>query len=530
MKQLMFLTFVAFLFITHLPSAYGQRLKFTFSYGQQTFFNNYITVKYYALIDGEAQVLTNQNEPSIDAKGSKAITLVLSLTNFELDEQLKNEEDHLSIILPPEAINIPEGLEKTSQAGLYLNQRNRKIEVRYRVQKNSEGFIDLPLGIHDNLKADNPFVPVKSIRRKFNIFNFNPSQAYASAHSGASLDRLIQEKDLDQLRQFLKDQPKHEKVSEVKAVIRKIEEEDWRAVSQTNTPIAYQSYIDRFPNGKYKRPARKKIKELEAALVAAEEELPQKWSKEKAYWKRVKEKDQPDLYISYLSRFEDGQYTEEALQALNRLLDIKPGITKLDDGKTYLISLENTKNPRLNTGALSTAELKKLTDNVTIDSSQLASNNQLKVTTSLLTSFTIPIIDDYGKTVEINLENILQATLEKIGEDHYKLFIKDGFPPYGIEFIAKGSSFPSARLGKIIGNEFQLTRETFKKYNLNGTYKIKVWDAKRLNFVSFDEFIEIDNSKFIPPYLWVIIIFGIVFIVWRIIMVRLRNPKTVFDS
>lgn len=94
-----------------------------------------------------------------------------------------------------------------------------------------------------------------------------------------------------------------------------VERNLWAKAAQEDSAAAYQSYLDRFPQGAYSAAASSRLTTIKAA------------SSDRDAWAEAAARHDRSAYETYLSRFPDGQYRDAARQ---RLAELTPTSTQAD--------------------------------------------------------------------------------------------------------------------------------------------------------------------------------------------------------
>jgi len=91
-----------------------------------------------------------------------------------------------------------------------------------------------------------------------------------------------------------------------------MESPTWSAAQRANTPIAYQDYLRRFPNGEHVSAARERIEQLQQESERLQRETAALWDlfPEWAQWGKVVREDSNDGYEAFLRKFPQGRYAE----------------------------------------------------------------------------------------------------------------------------------------------------------------------------------------------------------------------------
>ena len=104
------------------------------------------------------------------------------------------------------------------------------------------------------------------------------------------------------------------------AAVPAAEESRWRVASSLNNASAYQNYLAEYPNGRYAPIARDALESLRAAAGADPAlTLADPAQQEESLWSAVRKIDKPLAYESFLRKYPNGRYASAARSSLARL-------------------------------------------------------------------------------------------------------------------------------------------------------------------------------------------------------------------
>lgn len=168
----------------------------------------------------------------------------------------------------------------------------------------------------------------REVQRALQILDFNPrgiDGIFGRGTRGALRDwqtsrfyeptGYLNEEQLRDLRRAAADRSRE---LEAEAERRRIEQERadrayWRRNARDGGEAELRTYLERFPDGLYSDEARERLNEIEAERRAAAA------ADERRAWTRVQERDSPDAYREFLNRYPDGSFAVEARQRLAEL-------------------------------------------------------------------------------------------------------------------------------------------------------------------------------------------------------------------
>lgn len=120
-------------------------------------------------------------------------------------------------------------------------------------------------------------------------------------------NQSIKSKSRYALQSYLKKYPDGKYVTEVNSELKKInniqEQKEWDKAKSLNTIVSIQIFIDKYPNSRHIGSAKMKIKEL------LNREAQQEWNK-------IKESDDSNVFLKYNSRFPNSPFVKQSLQII----------------------------------------------------------------------------------------------------------------------------------------------------------------------------------------------------------------------
>lgn len=363
-------------------------------------------------------------------------------------------------------------------------------------------------------------------------------------------------KDLNCLRDYLANCSTGKHAQQVRRWIADIEA--WENAQQQNNLIAFQTYLDKFPQGQFETEARNSINNLE---------------QEEALWQKAKTNNKISDFEAYLAAYPYGKYANESRAAIKKLqpgTGIKPKpkppavppadqvawtalkesfdvnalrkfvsdfpesnyrkyaesrisrITKniayspVEKGpETFLITLINVFAPQIDSIVLP--------EGVRINASQLKNNYSFEIT--YLDKEEHPIyIFDPQKNPEIStlmiphLSELLQGQLN-FSEDSLFFTFKHGEPPYQLDVKFDSLHIHTFNIPEE-QKEWIITKAEFKKLfpGKAGTFNFEVWDKTGVTFANIKESYIVKPTD-IP---WEIIIGSLVLLV---LIISIRNTR-----
>ncbi len=225
-------------------------------------------------------------------------------------------------------------------------------------------------------------------------------------------------------------------------------------------------------------------------------------TKDLEFWNTVKTENTFESYLRYWEQAKEGKFRNECYREIVKTpirWQFADEVEIPDGGKLYTINIAGVRNIYLDS----------LEQGLT---AEILPGKQIHATIIDGKSHTIKVIDDFKRSVEIQLDpasKILRADFSE-EEGIIKFDIKGGKPPYYLSVIDAVSERRICDLGRANLETNSISRkEIYERCNqLEGKYRIKVQDGRRTENVSSTQEFKLKSAAeagFLS-YLWIILI------------------------
>ena len=427
--------------------SYGQAEKIDFEYESagKTYSDNSFMYRIDIIKDGQRSNFS-AGSPTIDLQGVNAAVFEVFLYGLKLDPKLDEQfRNTASLGINRSWIKATCCMEIQSRKNLFIRQGEEE-SLKFDIKGPGSGTLIIEMGLRAEGQSVFKYLPFKrKIERAFTIKN---SEGSVSIEENTSSDSEKEEKSADDLlieeaekkwnaikksnqvstfESFIKEFPNTTFEKDARIAITNLDKRAWNSARKKHTISGYQYYLKKFPKGLYSDSAEEKIGSIrqEAAFIRSAN------SAEKTAWEKARDENTRTSYENYLDKFPDGQFKDIAKDKIQESLSLEIIETPKSDG-VYSYELIGAKNPQIDLSTISEEE----EENIDFIDSNLKNLNKLDVKILKPGQYAFSIIDDFEKSIEIEIDNMLMATVSKDTEFAGIDFeFSNGVPPYSLKFV-----------------------------------------------------------------------------------------------
>ena len=440
----------------------GQQL-FEFTDGQSDYISNRVSVNCFLEKDGQRTLLPESERLVLDLTDTKKAYLIVRFSQFILDKNAEKKLKQARLIVKNDYITKPSNIALKSFNKFSLPPGSAKSkEIKFQVVGNGNGILHIEYAVTSETYTIND---IKN-RDKKSIQRTIVTQNYGS--TTATTPVVINEP---------------------------------TSANEQNPSSQSPSIVEKEVN-KPKKTSSKPKKQKSA---------------EEREWEKIAEAESSQPFEEYLKKYgDDAQFLEEANAKLEQYTPIQTEVRKFND--IYAVNISYTKNPRINEQKIDSLWL----NNILIKDEKISTDNFFEVQMQIPGKYAIPIIDDWGKEAIVDLENIMEVSLEQVDENNYQLQIEGGKPPYRIDFLKEGKLYVDYS-EKLNEKTFSFNTEQLANKGLAGTYDMHIRDARLTTFATPDQTVTIQPPFKIPLMVWALI--GLIAIVLLYLLFMRSNRK-----
>ena len=327
------------------------------------------------------------------------------------------------------------------------------------------------------------------------------------------------------------------------------DEQRWAVVERTEDPYIVQNFLDQFPNSKHTDDAQKLLIELDvvwwertqalgsaiayenyieifpdgAFVPEAKAALPNLTNEgEDLRWANAIVANSLQAYQSYLIDYPTGKYRSDAVQALQRLRGIE--YTIRPRGFQHIIQFRNASNLTL----LSTP------DTLIVDPAELQSHSRLIVTAQRFGYYQLRLIDEDGTEIIVDWNRDIEIREFLTLGDSISLVISGGFEPYSISLRDTADAYAldereiqkSPKRGLV-----KISKKRVQDLLGPGVYTAVIRDDRRKQTSEVEPvIISISMARRITTLVSIFAGLSLVALAWFFLNRRINKRKSVFDD
>lgn len=441
---------------------------FEFSDGRLDYFSNKVTINCFLEKDGVRSALPESRRLEIDLTGVKEAFLIVRFSNFILDKNAEAKTRQARLIVKDDYVSVPPNLElnRFTKASLAPGEGKSK-DLKLKIKGNSNGILHIQ---------------------------------YAVTTATYSINK-IEEKDKKSYQRTVV--TKNFGTTTTAPIVINEPSNSTDGTSGTQDNPDNSNPTNTAPK---KKPTKKSSKP--AAPKKSEEELA---------WEKIENSTEAQVFADYLKEYgDDAQFRQEAIARFEQFTPMQVEVRKV--GEVYAINISHTKNPEVNREKMDSAVLNQLL----ISDERIKTEHFFEVQMEVPGKYDIPIIDEWGKEAIVDLENIMEASLDSLSETDYQLTIQGGIAPFQVEFIKQGNLYADYALD-FKDKTYQFNKDDLADRGLAGTYKMHIRDARRTTFTTPNQTLSIQPPFKIPLMVWALI--GLIAIVVLYFLFMRSNKK-----